>query len=98
MRFDQGFHVNSHICYTSLSCLILLSPKRKPMAEAKMGAAPAAPAGAKAKTETMSTRQLAALLADKHEMSKKAANELMEDLTGLITKQLKKGVRIRLNG
>jgi len=68
------------------------------MAEAKMGAAPAAPAGAKTKTETMSTRQLAALLADKHEMSKKSANELMEDLTGLITKQLKKGVRIRLNG
>jgi DNA-binding protein HU-beta len=66
------------------------------MAEAKMGAT-AAPA-AKAKTETMSTRQLAAALADKHEMSKKAANELMEDLTGLITKQLKKGVRIRLNG
>jgi len=67
------------------------------MAEAKMmGAAAAAPA--KPKAETMSTRQLAAALADKHELSKKAANELMEDLTGMITKQLKMGVRIRLNG
>jgi DNA-binding protein HU-beta len=70
------------------------------MAKAEMSAAApmAAPAAARPKIETISTRQLAALLADKHEMSKKAANELMEDLTGLITKQLKKGVRIRLNG
>ena len=62
-----------------------------------MSAAPAAPA-AKTKTETMSTRQLATALAEKHELSKKDANQLLEDLTGLITKQLKKGVRIRLNG
>ncbi len=64
------------------------------MAEAKTGAAPAA----KPKAETMSTRQLATALAEKHEMSKKDANQLLEDLTGLITKQLKNGVRIRLNG
>ena len=57
-----------------------------------------APAPAKAKTETMSTKQIAAALAEKHELSKKDANALMEDLTALITKQLKKGVRIRLNG
>jgi DNA-binding protein HU-beta len=69
------------------------------MAEAKMmGTAAPAPAAAKPKAETMSTRQLAAALAEKHELSKKAANELLEDLTGMITKQLKKGVRIRLNG
>src|SRR5580693_6953962 len=66
------------------------------MAEAKTPGA-AAPA-AKPKAETMSTRQLATALAEKHEMSKKDANQLLEDLTGLITKQLKKGVRIRLNG
>ena len=69
------------------------------MAEAKMmGAVAAASGAAKPKAETMSTRQLAAALADKHELSKKAANELLEDLIGMITKQLKKGVRIRLNG
>jgi DNA-binding protein HU-beta len=61
-------------------------------------AAAAAPAAPKAKTETMSTRQLAMALAQKHEMTNKAANALLEDMIATITKQLKKGVRIRLNG
>jgi DNA-binding protein HU-beta len=55
-------------------------------------------AAPKAKVETVSSRQLAMQLAEKHELSKKQANAIMDDLTGLITKQLKKGVRIRLNG
>src|SRR6476660_10378842 len=50
------------------------------------------------KTETISTRQLAGALAEKHEISQKAANTLIEDTIGLITKHLKKGARIRLNG
>lgn len=57
-----------------------------------------AKAAPKAKTETMSTRQLAAALAEKQELTNKQANAIMEDIVGLITKQLKKGVRIRLNG
>ena len=52
----------------------------------------------KAKVETVSSRQLAQQLAEKHELSKKQANEIMDDLAGLITKSLKKGIRIRLNG
>ena len=52
----------------------------------------------KAKVETVSSRQLAMQLAEKHELSKKQANAIMDDLAGLITRQLKKGVRIRLNG
>ena len=59
---------------------------------------PAAAAAPKAKTETMSTRQLAMALAQKHELTNKAANALLEDMIATITKQLKKGVRIRLNG
>ena len=55
-------------------------------------------AAQKAKVETMSTRQLAMQLAEKHELSKKQANEIMDDITGIITKHLKKGIRIRLNG
>jgi DNA-binding protein HU-beta len=55
-------------------------------------------AAAKPKAETMSTRQLAAQLAEKHELTNKAANAIMEDFAAIITKQLKKGVRIRLNG
>ena len=53
---------------------------------------------AKAKVETVSTRQLAGQLAEKHELSQKAANGILEDTIGLITKHLKKGARIRLNG
>ena len=55
-------------------------------------------AAPKAKAETVSSRQLAMQLAEKHELSKKQANAIMDDLVGLITKQLKKGTRIRLNG
>ena len=50
------------------------------------------------KVETVSTRQLASQLAEKHEISQKSANALIEDTIGLITKHLKKGARIRLNG
>jgi DNA-binding protein HU-beta len=53
---------------------------------------------AKAKVETVSTRQLAAQLAEKKELSQKGANEIIEETIALITKHLKKGARIRLNG
>ena len=59
---------------------------------------PASKSAPKAKAETVSSRQLAMQLAEKHELSKKQANAIMDDLVGLITKQLKKGTRIRLNG
>ena len=39
-----------------------------------------------------------AQLAEKHELSQKSANAILEDIIGLITKHLKKGARIRLNG
>ena len=50
------------------------------------------------KVETVSTRQIGAQLAEKHELSQKLANTIIEDVIGLITKHLKKGARIRLNG
>jgi len=50
------------------------------------------------KVETISTRQLASQLAEKHEISQKSANGMLEDTISLITKHLKKGARIRLNG
>ena len=53
---------------------------------------------AKTKTETVSTRQLAMQLAEKHEMSNKAAHAFLDDTIATITKHLKKGARIRLNG
>ena len=73
----------------------LILQGKNPMAETGNASSKSAP---KAKAETISTRQLAQQLAEKHELSKKQANEIMDDLAGLITKSLKKGVRIRLNG
>lgn len=55
-------------------------------------------ASGKTKTETMTTRQLGAQLAEKHDMSNKMANAILDDMTQIITKQLKKGTRVRLNG
>ena len=54
--------------------------------------------GVAVKVETVSLRQLAVQLAEKNDLSKKQANQIMGDFVGLVTKHLKKGVRVRLNG
>ena len=56
------------------------------------------PATRKPKVTTISTKQLAAALAGDHEMPKKQAEAVLGDLISLVTKHLKKGDRIRLNG
>src|SRR6201992_2808133 len=53
---------------------------------------------AKPKTVTLSTKQLASELADKHEMTHKQGAAVVDDLIAMMTKHLKKGTRIRLNG
>jgi DNA-binding protein HU-beta len=65
---------------------------------AKIVAVEGAPVAAKPKVETVSTRQLGAQVASKHKLSNKHAHELLETTIGLITKHLKKGCRVRLNG
>jgi DNA-binding protein HU-beta len=65
------------------------------MAEMATSSAKSAP---KAKVETISNRQIAMQMATKHNLTKKQANQIMEDLVVMVTKQLKKGTRIRLNG
>ena len=55
-------------------------------------------AAATAKAETVSTRNLAVQLAEKHEMSNKQAMLVLDDVIGLITKHLKKGDKIRIGG
>src|SRR5262245_27770130 len=52
----------------------------------------------KAKAETIRNRQIAMKLATKHGLTKKQVNHIMDDLVVLVTKHLKKGTRIRLNG
>jgi DNA-binding protein HU-beta len=56
-------------------------------------------ATAKAGTPTTVTlKHLAAKLAEDHEMSKKAAEAVLNDMVGLVVKSLKKGERIRIGG
>ena len=47
---------------------------------------------------TVTLKHLAAALAEEHELSKKAAEAILTDMVGMITKHLKKGERIRIVG
>ena len=47
---------------------------------------------------TITLKHLAAALAEDHELSKKAAEAILTDMVGKITKHLKKGERIRIVG
>ena len=57
-----------------------------------------AKAAAPAKIETVTLKHIAAALAEAHEIPKKQAVALLEDLVTTITKHLKKGARIRIGG
>ncbi|MGB9151617.1 MAG: HU family DNA-binding protein [Alphaproteobacteria bacterium] len=48
---------------------------------------------------TITMKQIASDLAEKHELSKKLMNEILgDDLVGLLVKNLKKGNRVRIAG
>ncbi len=47
---------------------------------------------------TVSTKHLAYALAKQHQLSKKQGREMLEDLTGMIRKHLKKGERVKIAG
>lgn len=69
-------------------------------AATKAKAAPKAAAKAKSTTTapTVTLKQISAELAEKHELSKKQANLIMDDLVVSLVKNLKKGNRIRMAG
>jgi DNA-binding protein HU-beta len=50
------------------------------------------------KVETVTLKHLAAQLAEEHELPKKQAEAILNDMVGLITRHLKKGARIRVPG
>jgi DNA-binding protein HU-beta len=50
------------------------------------------------KATTVSLKQIAAKLAENHEMSKKATESVLADMVSLVVKHLKKGDRIRIGG
>ena len=64
---------------------------------APSGAAKKPAAAAKAKPP-VTLKHLAATLAEEHELTKRAAEALLGDLVGTITKHLKKGERVRIAG
>jgi DNA-binding protein HU-beta len=55
-------------------------------------------ATAKVKVETVTLRHLGNAIAESHEIPKKQAQAVLEDMVGMITKHLKKGSRIRIGG
>jgi DNA-binding protein HU-beta len=63
---------------------------------AKLAATPAKKAAAAQATVTL--KQIAADLAEKHELSKKQAEAMLNDMVAVTTRHLKKGDRIRLTG
>jgi DNA-binding protein HU-beta len=57
-----------------------------------------APVKKPAKAPTVTLRHLAMALAESHGIKKTQANAMLMDMVAVITKHLKKGKRIRLNG
>ena len=74
------------------------APAKKTAAKAPAKASAKKAASGKAKVVTMSLRQLAHEIAEAHELAKKQSVAIFEDLVANITKHLKKGAKVRLNG
>ena len=49
-------------------------------------------------SHSVTLRDLAASLAEEHQLTKRAGQDLLGDLVGLITKHLKRGERVRIAG
>ena len=74
-------------------------PAAKKAAPAKKAAAPAKKAAAKtAAQETVTLKQIAANVAATHEISKKLAEAVLDDLVSATAQHLKKGDKVRLTG
>ncbi len=58
----------------------------------------AAMVAASSKPKPITSRHLAAALAEQHQLSKKQGLEMLEELVEMITKHLKKGERVKIAG
>lgn len=67
-------------------------------AAAKTPAAKTATAAKTPASPTVTLKQIAADMAEKHELTKKQANQITDELVASIVKNLKKGNRIRMAG
>jgi DNA-binding protein HU-beta len=74
-------------------------PAAKKAAPAKKAAAPAKKAVAKAAAQaTVTLKQIAANVAASHEISKKLAEAVLDDLVSATARHLKRGDKVRLTG
>jgi DNA-binding protein HU-beta len=69
-----------------------------PKAAVKAAPKKAASAAAGAKAATITVKQIAAQLAETHELPKRTAETIIIDMVEIITKNLKKGNRVRIGG
>ena len=74
------------------------APKAAPKKAAPKKAAPKKAAASGAKAATITVKQIAALLSETHEVPKRTAETMINDMVEIITKNLKKGNRIRIGG
>ena len=70
---------------------------KKPVKKAVKKAAPKKAAAAGAKAATITVKQIAAELSETHDVPKRTAETMINDMVEIITKNLKKGNRIRLD-
>ena len=76
-----------------------MAAKKAPAAAKSAAKTPKAAAPAKAGAQaTVTLRQIAASLAESHELPRKQCDAMLNEMVGLVTRHLKKGDRIRLNG
>ena len=68
------------------------------MAKAAAPKAAAKPAAAKAKTTTLTIKNLAANMAAAHELPKRQTEAMLNEMVASIVKSLKKGERVKING
>ena len=76
-----------------------MAAKKAPAAAKSAAKTPKAAAPAKAAAPpTVTLKHLAASLSESHDLPKKQADAMLSDMVGLVTKHLKKGDKIRING
>ncbi len=66
--------------------------------KAAKAATKAAPKAATKTANTVTLRHIGVALSEAHDLPKKQANAVLEDMVAMITKHLKKGDRIRIGG
>ena len=75
-----------------------MAAKKAPAAAKSAAKTPKAAAAKSAAQATVTLKHLAASLSESHEMPKKQCDAMLTDMVGLVTRHLKKGDKIRLNG